>query len=225
MRARALATVVEGRIARTKGTAFIALGVMVVVQIIWTAIFCVRTHPAFTSIYYPVIFTPFAVALALTAGRVRWVATLTRLLIGLAFFENVIDRLGFIGPPGAPGVSWGDFQHFIAYTAEVNAFAPAALIPTLAVLATVAEGTFAITMMFGLRVRLASFGSALLLLVFATAMVLSGLSQLQYGVYLMSIAAWALATIDASEFSLDSFMAHRTRSRPNVLTQRTHTSH
>ena len=163
-----------------------------------------RTHPAFTSIYYPVIFTPVAAALALTTGRLRWVATIARLLIGVAFVENVIDRLGFIGPPGAPGVSWGDFQHFIAYTAQVNAFAPAAIVPALAVLATIAEGTFGVTMLLGVRVWLASVGSALLLFTFATAMVLSGLSQFQYGVYLMSIAAWALATVDASALSVDS---------------------
>ena len=142
----------------------------------------------------------------LTSGRVRWVATSVRLLVGLAFFEIVIDRLGFLGPPGAPGVSWGDFPHFIAYTAQVNAFAPAAIIPALAVLATIAEGIFALTMLFGIRVRLAAAGSALLLFVFASAMVLSGLSELQYGVYLMSITAWALATVDASAFSVDALL-------------------
>jgi putative oxidoreductase len=182
---------------------------MVIVQVIWTIYFCVRTHPAFASIYYPVIFTPFAAALAITSGRVRWIATATRLVIGFAFFENVIDRLGFIGPPGAPGVSWGDFPHFIAYTAQVNAFAPAAMIPALAVIATIAEGTLGVTMLAGVRVRLASVGSALLFFTFATAMVLSGLSEMQYGVYLMSIAAWALATTDASVLSVDALFVPR----------------
>lgn len=200
---------IESRIARTRGVAFIALWAMVIVQVIWTIYFCVRTHPAFASIYYPVIFTPFAAALALTSGRVRWIATATRLLIGLAFLENVIDRLGLIGPPGAPGVSWGDFPHFIAYTAQVNAFAPAAIIPALAVVATIAEGTFGVTMLAGARVRLASAGSALLFFTFATAMVLSGLSEMQYGVYLMSIAAWALATTDASALSVDALFVPR----------------
>jgi putative oxidoreductase len=204
MTARALVARAEDTIARSRKGAFIALWVMVIVQIIWTIYFCANTHPAFASIYYPVIFTPVAAALALTAGQVRWVATLARMLIGVAFFENVIDRLGFIGPPGAPGVSWGDFQHFIAYTAQVNAFAPAAIVPALAVMATIAEGTFGVTMLLGVRVRLASVGSALLLFAFATAMVLSGLSEMQYGVYLMSIAAWALATVDASALSVDA---------------------
>jgi uncharacterized membrane protein YphA (DoxX/SURF4 family) len=134
------------------------------------------------------------------------VAASVRMIVGLAFLENVVDRLGFLGPPGAPGVSWGDFPHFIAYTAQVNAFAPPALIPLLAVLATIAEGTFGVTMLLGIRVRLASLGSALLLFVFASAMVLSGLSQLEYAVYLMSIACWSLATIDASAMSVDALM-------------------
>jgi putative oxidoreductase len=204
MNARARLENAERAIVRTRPAAFIAMWILIVVQVIWTVYFCVRTRPAFSSIYYPVIFTPFAAALALTGGRVRWVATSVRLLVGFAFFENVIDRLGFIGPPGAPGVSWGDFPHFIAYTAQVNAFAPAAIIPTLAVLATIAEGTFALTMLFGIRVRLAAVGSALLFFVFASAMVLSELSQLQYGVYLMSVTSWALATVDATALSFDA---------------------
>jgi hypothetical protein len=37
-------------------------------------------------------------------------------------------------------------------------------------------------------------------------MVLSGLSELQYGVYLMSATSWALATVDASAFSVDALL-------------------
>jgi putative oxidoreductase len=196
----------EGAIVSTRRAAFVALWIMIALHTAWTVYFCASTHPELSSIYYPIVFTPFAVALALTKGRVRWVATGVRLITGLAFCENVIDRLGIIGPPGAPGVSWGDFAHFVAYTAQVNAFAPAALIPTLAVLATIAEGTFGLTMLFGVCTRPAAVGSALLLFVFASAMMLSGLSQLQYGVYLMSVASWALATVDASALSVDALV-------------------
>jgi len=203
MSVRVLLNRLENAIVRTKRAAYVAVWVLIAVQVIWTIYFCVRTRPAFSNIYYPVIFTPFAMALALTKGRVPWVATSVRLIIGIAFLENVIDRLGFIGPPGAPGVSWGDFAHFVAYTAQVNAFAPAELIPALAVLATIAEGTFALTMLLGIRVRLAAIGSALLLFVFASAMVMSELSEMQYGVYLMSATAWALATVNASALSVD----------------------
>jgi putative oxidoreductase len=202
---------VERRLASSRLAAFAALWILLVAQVIWTVVFCVRTRPAFSSIYYPVIFLPAAAALAITRGRVRWVAAIPRLLIGVAFVENVADRLGFLGPPGAPGVSWGDFSHFVAYTAQVNAFAPLVMIPTLAVLATVVEGTCGVTMLLGVRVRLASVASALLFLAFATAMVLSGLSQFQYAVYLMSAAAWTLATIDASAFSVDALLARNPR--------------
>jgi uncharacterized membrane protein YphA (DoxX/SURF4 family) len=210
---RALALRIEHRLESGGRTAFVALWILLVAQVLWTVYYYVRVHPAFTSIYYPVIFTPAALALALTRGRVRWIAALLRLLIGVAFVVGVADRLGFLGAPGAPGVSWGDFQHFIVYTGQVNAFAPQAFIPALAVVATIGEGTFGIAMLIGARVRLASIGSALLLLVFATAMVLSGLSQFQYAVYLMSAAAWALATVDASAFSIDALFSRAGRSK------------
>jgi hypothetical protein len=77
------------------------------------------------------------------------------------------------------------------------------MIPTLAVLATIAEGTLGLAMLVGFRVRLAAAGSALLLFVFATAMVLSGLSQFQYSVYLMSVTAWALSTRSHETLALD----------------------
>lgn len=204
MSARSILRSAERAIVSTRRASFVALWIMLALQTVWTIYFCASTHPDLSSIYYPVVFTPFAAALALTRGRVRWIAASTRLVIGVAFLENVIDRLGIIGPPGAPGVSWGDFAHFVAYTAQVNAFAPAAMIPSLAVLATIAEGTFGLTMLFGVCTRLAAIGSALLLFVFASAMMLSGLSQLQYGVYLMSAASWTLATVDASALSVDS---------------------
>ena len=188
----------------TRRAAFIALWVVLIAQVIWTVYDIAHAHPAFADIYYPVLFIPAAAGLAITNGHARWWAPIPRLLIAAGFVVNVADRLGLLGPPGAPGVSWGDFQHFIAYTAQVNAFAPRPLIPTLAVLATIAEGTLGLAMLVGFRVRLAAAGSALLLFVFATAMVLSGLSQFQYSVYLMSVTAWALSTVDASAFAMDA---------------------
>jgi putative oxidoreductase len=197
---------VEDRLRSSRDAAFGALWLVLVAQVLWTAFYIAHTRPAFADIYYPVVFVPAATVLAVTRGRVHWWATIPRLLIAIGFLENVADRLGFLGPPGAAGVSWGDFQHFIAYTAQVNAFAPAAVIPTLAVLATIGESTCGLTMLLGIRIPLAATGSALLFFVFATAMVLSGLSQFQYNVYLMSATAWALATIDASALSIDSFL-------------------
>jgi putative oxidoreductase len=194
----------EQALQRSHRAAFVALWVALITQVAWTAYTWVHRHPPLGDILYPVLFVPAATLLAVTNGRNRWIAVIPRLLIAIGFLDNVADRFGFLGPPGAPNVSWGDFQHFIAYTAQVNAFAPRALIPTLAVLGTIGESSLGIAMLLGIRIRLAAAGSAVLLTIFATAMVLSGLSQFQYNVYLMAAAAWALATVDASALTVTS---------------------
>ena len=120
-----------------------------------------------------------------------------------------------------PGISWGDFAHFIAYTGQVNSFAPQAIIPTLAVLATIAESTLAVTMLLGIYTRAASIGSAAVLFTFATAMTISRLSQFEYGVYLMCAGALALAAVDGSLLSVDALLRRRKRSlqpRPSFST-------
>jgi len=187
----------EAALDRTRPAAFAALCLMLVVQIVWTGYQVVTAHPAAADILYPIVFVPAALLLVATRGRFRWVNAVPRSLIGLSFVYNVADRLGLLGPPGTKNVSWGDFQHFITYTAQVNAFAPRAFIPTMAVLATIAEGTLGVAMLLGIRQRLAALGTALLLSVFGSAMVLSGLSQLQYSVYLMAVMSWFLATVRA----------------------------
>jgi putative oxidoreductase len=199
---------IEEAIARTRREAFVALWIALIAQVIWTTYTFVHAHPAFGDLLYPLLFVPAAAPLAATSGRVRWIAPIPRLLIAIAFLDNVADRLGFLGRPGSANVTWGDFQHFIAYTAQVNAFAPRALIPALAVMATLAEGTLGLAMLLGVRTRLAAAGAGLLLVMFGTAMVLSGLSQFQYTVYLMATAAWALASIDASALTVDALL-HR----------------
>jgi uncharacterized membrane protein YphA (DoxX/SURF4 family) len=138
------------------------------------------------------------------------------MLIAIAFLQAVGDRFGFFGGPGTPGVSWGDFAHFIAYTGVVNSFLPHAVIPTLAVLATIAEITCGLTMLLGISIRYAAIGSAILLFAFATAMTISRLSQFSYGVYLMCAGALALATIDTSLLSVDALINSRKQRSVNA---------
>ena len=45
---------------------------------------------------------------------------LARLALAAAFLSAVADRLGLWGPPGTPGVAWGSFEPFLAYTATIN---------------------------------------------------------------------------------------------------------
>jgi putative oxidoreductase len=208
---------IDGMLEQTHRAAFVALWLALIAQVVWTSYDYVHLHPPLGDILYPLIFVPAAALLAITGGRVRWVAPIPRLLISLGFLDNVADRFGLLGPPGAPYVSWGDFHHFIAYTAQVNAFAPRALIPALAVMATIGEGTLGLAMLLGVRTRLAAASSAVLLVVFGTAMVLSGLSQFQYNVYLMAAAGWALATIDASALSVDGVVKRLRRASSRDL--------
>ena len=61
-------------------------------------------------------------------------------------------------------------------------------------------------MLFGFKTRWASAGSAILLFMFATSMVLYGLSQFTWAVYVLAAGAFFLATVNATLLSIDSIM-------------------
>jgi hypothetical protein len=58
-----------------------------------------------------------------------------RLALGLTLLSAVADRFAIWGPPGGTTVAWGDWTHFVAYTAKVNSFLPSSLAPALAIIA------------------------------------------------------------------------------------------
>jgi len=195
--------------AALKPIAFLLLWLALAAQTLWTVSHHFRLHEPWSSMSYPLTYAAPFLLLALTYGRVRWIASLLRLPLAVAFLSAVCDRLGLLGAPGAPGVGWGDFAHFVHYTARVNSFMPAATIFPLAVLATVAETLFGVALLLGIRIPIVAFGSAVLLFFFATAMTISGFSQFAYGVYLMAAGALALSTVDASLLSVDAFFKSR----------------
>jgi len=102
-----------------------------------------------------------------------WLAVLARTLMAAELLLAVGDRFGLLGPPGAAGVSWGDFGHFVDYTRSITTFLPGRLAPALAVLATIAELALGAALLLGLRLRLAALGTALLLGVYGTSMMIS----------------------------------------------------
>lgn len=126
--------------------------------------------------------------------RVRWITALLRAVIGLEFVLSVADRFGLLGPPGH-GVSWGDFAHFVAYTRQVNSFLPASSAPLLAVLATIAESAVGLALVLGFRTSYTARAAAVLLGLFGSAMVASGLiaAQFFYGVFVLAAAAWVVS--------------------------------
>jgi Ion channel len=50
-----------------------------------------------------------------------------RWALALTILSAVADRFGIWGPPGAANITWGDWPHFVAYTAKVNSFLPRVL--------------------------------------------------------------------------------------------------
>jgi uncharacterized membrane protein YphA (DoxX/SURF4 family) len=119
-----------------------------------------------------------------------------RFALGAAFLSGIASRFGFWGP----AVGYGSFDDFIRYTAEVNAFMPAATIPLLAWAATVAELFLGVALVTGLWPRWVTLGAAALLGVFGVAMAASfGIKEpLDYSVFSACAAALLLADREAS---------------------------
>jgi putative oxidoreductase len=125
----------------------------------------------------------------------RWGVIYARVALGSGFLSAVASRLGIWH--GTPGLKY--FGEFIQYTAEVNSFLPARVIPAVAWTATVAETSLGILLVVGLCLRWVAPASAVLLAMFGTAMAISqGLkSPLDYSVFsasgaavLLALAAW-----------------------------------
>ncbi len=194
-----------------KRYAFATLWLALLAQALWMIGTGIAAHAFGDKVLYDSVIVVGFAAFAATGERARWLAAALRVLIALAFLASVADRFGILGPPGASGVGWGDFAHFIAYTRTVNAFLPANWAPALAALATLAETTLGLALLLGVRLRLAAIGAAALLLLYGTAMTLSlGIgAQFAYAVCVMCVGAWSLAVSDASALSLDGHTARR----------------
>lgn len=179
--------------------AAIALALAIVVQVVFE-IAILRAGSIGLGFWFRAVFTIGLIALLLRADRWKWLATTLRILIGLNFGLAVCDRFGLLGRYGSPGVSWGDFGHFVAYTRQVNAFLPAGFAPFLAVAATAAEIGLTVTLVLGIAPRLACMGAALLLLAYAIAMTISlgFTSQLYYAVPELCAGGWFLFTVSAA---------------------------
>ena len=130
-----------------------------------------------------------------TREAVSWFA---RLALGAAFLSGIASRFGWWGA----GVGYGNFENFERYTAEVNAFMPAATIPFLAWAATIAELSLGILLVLGVWRRQVALASAALLALFALAMTASmGIKEpLDYSVF--SACAAALLVADQEERGL-----------------------
>jgi putative oxidoreductase len=118
-------------------------------------------------------------------------AVFTRGALGAAFLSGILSRFGLWGR----GVGYGSYENYVKYTGEVNAFMPAFTIRFLAHAATAAELTLGLALVLGLWLRWTALGSAILLMLFGTAMAISFgiISPLDYSVFSAAGAALLLA--------------------------------
>lgn len=134
-----------------------------------------------------------------------------RLALGVTFLSAIADRFGLWGPPGADNVAWGTFARFTEYAAQLNPWAPHALIPVLAWTATAAEIGLGIALIAGLFIRRAALASGVLLLLFALGMTVgTGVeSALNASVFSAAAAAFALSLLGPGAWSLDGLRRAR----------------
>ena len=125
----------------------------------------------------------------------RWAALCARIALGAAFLSGIADRFGLYR---GRNVGYGDFAGFMRYTAKVNSFLPPSTIPFLAWAATIAELFFGIALIVGIWRVWVALGSAVLLMLFGTAMAISfGIkSPLDYSVFSASSAALLVAAYE-----------------------------
>lgn len=131
-----------------------------------------------------------------------------RIAIGVSYLVFGFDRLGVWGNYGEKNVSWGDWEHFMKYAAEVMSFLPAELVSLFAIVATIAEIVFGVLLLLGKWTRVAAFGSGILAFLFAIAMAISFgvVSPLSYSVFTVSAASFLLAFCKNYKWSLDNLV-------------------
>lgn len=98
---------------------------------------------------------------------------LLRIALAASFLSAVADRFGLWGAPGAKGVAWGDFASFEGYTALLNWYLPAAMIPFVAWAATLLEVILGVFLLIGVQLKRSALASGCLLSLFFISMTIA----------------------------------------------------
>ncbi len=141
-------------------------------------------------------------------GLAKFSSVYLRLALGISFLSAVADRFGFWGAYGQPNVAWGNYARFVDYTAKLNWFLPAAMIPALASISTAAETLFGLLLVFGWKTRITALLSGVLLTLFALTMTMAlGVkAPLDLSVFSAAGGALLLGTGAKFPFSVDEFL-------------------
>ncbi len=148
----------------------------------------------------------------MTAPRWTGLATFSsvflRLALGVSFLSAVADRFGLWGVYGQPNVSWGNYARFVDYTATLNWFLPAVMIPTLAMIATAGETALGLLLVLGWNTRIVALLSGGLLTTFALTMTvaLGVKAPLNFSVFSAAAGALLLGVHADFPFSVDEVL-------------------
>ncbi len=144
----------------------------------------------------------------MTHRLLRYSTVFLRVALGISFLSAVTDRFGIWGPPGANNVAWGNFENYLAYTAQLNPYLPETWIPVLGWVVTVAETVLGLALITGFQTRRVAAASGVLLLAFAFEMtVVIGIkAALDFSVFSAAAGALLLATADSYPVSVDAWL-------------------
>ncbi|HMN05841.1 MAG TPA: DoxX family protein [Flavobacteriales bacterium] len=138
----------------------------------------------------------------------RIIKLFLRASIAVTFLSAVADRFGW-WPPAMS--AWGNWESFLAYTATLLPWVPAAAVPALGWIATVAEVLLALGLLLGYKTEHMARWSGWLMLVFALSMAFfTGVKRpLDASVFTASAAAFALGLMKEKYLELDLWLAKR----------------
>jgi uncharacterized membrane protein YphA (DoxX/SURF4 family) len=141
-------------------------------------------------------------------GLTKISSVFLRLALGISFLSAVADRFGTWGACGQPNVSWGNYARFVDYTAKLNWFLPAAMIPALVIIATAAENIFGLLLVLGWKTRITALLSGVPLTTFAVTitMALGVKAPLNFSVFSAAGGALLLGVCANFPFSLDELL-------------------
>ncbi len=126
-------------------------------------------------------------------------ALILRITLAAGLLSAVADRFGLWGAAGTGSVAWGNFASFLVYTAKLNPWCPASLIPVVGWSATAAEAVLGVSLLFGYRLRGTAAAAALLTTIFGAAMALHAgwEAPLNYSVFGFAAGAYLLACVSS----------------------------
>lgn len=131
-----------------------------------------------------------------------------RFALGIGFILPVLDRTGFLGAPGDPGVAWGNWTNFVGYTNSLMPYLGQQSAGFLGLVATGAEIFFGILLLAGYQLKWTALGCFALTLIFALSMFFFAgyRAPFSYSVFTCSAASLLLAGTKTYKWSIDNYL-------------------